>query len=263
MSALFVSRLVKPASKLSVPVLRRTLQLQPRRFFASTPRAHNAQSASPLGPIGVEAALKAAEDPSFKPRLTLQKEFDLTGRVAVVSGGNRGLGLEMAEALCEAGAIVYCLDLPSEPGKEWTATRDYVKRIGLETGRLEYVSVDVTDQQTVWDVVENIANKEKRMDVCIAAAGILNKETDCLEYRAKDLQRVLNVNINGVMYTAQAAGRQMARFGTPGSIILIASMSGSITNKVIRFVSVYTAFLDFTEFSLFVPGPCVGFIQFE
>lgn len=42
----------------------------------------------------------------------------------------------------------------------------------------------------------------------------------------------MSVNVNGVLYTAQAAGRQMVKFGTPGSIILIASMSGSITNKV-------------------------------
>ena len=45
----------------------------------------------------------------------------------------------------------------------------------------------------------------------------------------------MDVNVNGVLYTAQAAGRHMSKFGTPGSIILIASMSGSITNKVTDF----------------------------
>lgn len=44
--------------------------------------------------------------------------------------------------------------------------------------------------------------------------------------------QVHDVNVNGVLFTAQAVGRQMIRFGTPGSIILIASISGSITNKV-------------------------------
>lgn len=44
--------------------------------------------------------------------------------------------------------------------------------------------------------------------------------------------KVMDVNVNGVLFTAQAAGRQMARFGNGGSIVLIASMSGSITNKV-------------------------------
>ena len=47
-----------------------------------------------------------------------------------------------------------------------------------------------------------------------------------------DLSKVLDVNTNGVLYAAQAAGQQMVRFGNKGSIILIASMSGTITNKV-------------------------------
>lgn len=46
-----------------------------------------------------------------------------------------------------------------------------------------------------------------------------------------------DVNVNGVLFTAQAVGRQMVKFGTPGSIILIASMSGSITNRVSRFAT--------------------------
>ena len=46
--------------------------------------------------------------------------------------------------------------------------------------------------------------------------------------------KIMSVNVNGVLYTAQAAGRHMEKFGTPGSIILIASMSGSITNRVIN-----------------------------
>ncbi len=146
------------------------------------------QSASPLGPIGVEAALKAASDPSFTPRATFQHEFAIPGRVAVISGGNRGLGLEMAEVLAEAGAIVYCLDLPAEPGNEWTATAKYVERLGIQGARLEYRSVDVTEQELVWKVVEEIANKEGRMDVCICAAGILHG-AGALEYPAKDFQK--------------------------------------------------------------------------
>ncbi|KAH8117429.1 hypothetical protein DFH11DRAFT_1575007 [Phellopilus nigrolimitatus] len=198
-----------------------------RRSFARSAivAARKVQSVSPLAPIG------AAADPTFKPRPTLQKEFSLTGRVAIVSGANRGLGLEMAESLCEAGAIVYALDTNPEPGNEWKATRSYVERMGVEGARLEYASVDVTDQKTLWNTVEAIASKEGRMDVCIAAAAILHGET-CLNYKADDFNRVMNVNATGVLHTAQAAGRMMAKYGTPGSIILIASMSGGITNRV-------------------------------
>ena len=59
---------------------------------------------SPLAPLGVEAALKAKEDPSFVPRPKIFDEFALTDRVGLVSGGNRGIGLETAIALAEAGA---------------------------------------------------------------------------------------------------------------------------------------------------------------
>ena len=201
--------------------------LTAQRLFSSS-NARYKRSESPLGAIGVEAALIASKDPSFKPRPTLlQEEFSLQGRVAVVSGGNRGLGLEMAEALCEAGAAVHCLDLPAEPGNDWVATQRYVDRMGVKGGRLEYASVDVTDQSATWEAIEKIGDKEKRLDVCIAAAGIL-AEAKGLEYPAKDFQKILSVNVNGVLHTAQAAGRQMKRFDSPGSIILIASMAGSI-----------------------------------
>jgi NAD(P)-dependent dehydrogenase (short-subunit alcohol dehydrogenase family) len=56
----------------------------------------------------------------------------------------------------------------------------------------------------------------------------------------------MDVNVNGVLFTAQAAGRQMARFGNGGSIVLIASMSGSITNKVS--VSLFLSVVDRTDF---------------
>ncbi|KAF8609487.1 NAD(P)-binding protein [Ceratobasidium sp. AG-I] len=177
--------------------------------------------------VGVAAALKAASDPSFTPRKTLFDEFSLAGRVGIVSGANRGLGLEMALALCEAGATVYALDLPPSPGEEFIATAEYAKKLG---STLKYISADVTDQQGLWEKVAAIGDAEKRVDICVAAAGILHG-ADCLEYKAEDFQRVMNVNVNGVLYTAQGAGQQMKRFNTPGSIILIASMSGSITNR--------------------------------
>jgi len=177
-------------------------------------------------PIGVQAALAAHSDPNFKPRRTIFDEFSLKKRVAVVTGGKQGLGLEMAMAMAEAGATVHCLDLPPKPSKEFEFTRDYIAKLG---GAMHYASADVTNQKEIWAVIEAIATKEGRLDVAIAAAGILHG-TDCLDYKDTDFQKVMNVNTNGVLYTAQAAGQQMDRFGIPGSIVLIASMSGSVTN---------------------------------
>ncbi len=87
-------------------------------------------------------------------------EFSLADSVALVSGANRGLGLEMALALIEAGArTVYCVDLPKTPGKEWTKVNEYAKALEGKTGgaaRLEYVSADVRDQVGVTAIVLNL-----------------------------------------------------------------------------------------------------------
>jgi hypothetical protein len=163
------------------------------------------QSRSPLGHIGVEAALAAASSGTgHRPhghgqgdvRPTIWDEFALKDRVALVSGANRGLGLEMALVLIEAGArAVYCVDLPAQPGDDWAAVSEYVKRMvgtgdGAKGGRLEYISADVRDQKAMWKIGEEIGNREGRMDVCVAAAGILKAHTDCLEYPGEEFEEV-------------------------------------------------------------------------
>jgi NAD(P)-dependent dehydrogenase (short-subunit alcohol dehydrogenase family) len=80
-------------------------------------------------------------------------------------------------------------------------------------------------------IVEDIAKKEGRMDGLIAAAGI-QQETSALEYTAKDVDLMMSVNVTGVFMTAQAVAKQMVKFGNGGSIVLIASMSGTIANRV-------------------------------
>ncbi len=79
-------------------------------------------------------------------------------------------------------------------------------------------------------VVEEIASAHGRLDGLIAAAGI-QQETSALEYTAEDANTMFSVNITGVLMTAQATARQMLKYKSPGSIVLIASMSGSIANR--------------------------------
>ncbi|KAG1886316.1 hypothetical protein F4604DRAFT_1725791 [Suillus subluteus] len=143
-------------------------------------------------------------------------DFALTDRVAIVTGGNRGLGLEAALAFSAAGSrAVYCLDLPEKPGEDWNAARQSVAKLG----------------KRLLKTVEEIATKEGRMDVCVAAAGIAGAARSCLEYTEEELEEVYAVNLKGVFFTAQAAARQMDRFQIPGSIILLASIAGSVALK--------------------------------
>jgi short chain dehydrogenase len=186
-----------------MPLLRRPLQSLPRGARVSAPvpvlRRGFAASFSVQSerPIGLAAALDAAKHDGVsspaKPHLF--EEFSLDGRVAVVSGANRGLGLEMSLALAEAGARVYALDLPPSPGEEFRAAQNYVKAFGTGA-KLEYMDggVDVTDQKKVWNTVARIGDKEGRVDVGVAAAGILHG-APTLEYEAEDFQKVCDYSL--------------------------------------------------------------------
>lgn len=103
-----------------------------------------------------------------------------------------------------------------------------LQELGTE---LHYRRIDVRDTELLNTVIETIANTEGRMDGLVAAAGI-QQETPALEYTAKDSNTMFEVNVTGVFMTAQAVAKQMIRFGNGGSIALIASMSGTIANRV-------------------------------
>jgi NAD(P)-dependent dehydrogenase (short-subunit alcohol dehydrogenase family) len=124
---------------------------------------------------------------------------------------------------------VYALDRLEEPSADFAPIAEKAKK---ELGTsLEYRQIDVRDVKKLHEIVEEIANKEGRLDGLIAAAGI-QQETTALEYTAEDANRMFEVNITGVMMTAQAVAKQMIRVGTGGSIVLIASMSGTVANRV-------------------------------
>ncbi len=135
---------------------------------------------------GVAAALSDA-----KPTETVLSIFSLTGHVVMVTGAHRGIGLECALALAEAGAIVYCVDLPNDPDESWLKVQRYAASEvpGIAKGRLEYVQCDVTDQKAIWAVAEEIATKEQRLDICVCCAGII-ASSPCLDYSAEDFDKV-------------------------------------------------------------------------
>lgn len=159
---------------------------------------------------------------------TRMPEFSLAGKVILVSGAGRGLGLTQSEALLEAGAKVYALDRLEEPAAEFVEIQQRARELGTE---LHYRRIDVRDTELLNSVIEGIANVEGRMDGLVAAAGI-QQETSALDYSAKDSNTMFEVNVTGVFMTAQAVAKQMIRFGNGGSIAMIASMSGTIVNRV-------------------------------
>ena len=124
---------------------------------------------------------------------------------------------------------MYALDRRPEPTEEFFKIAERAEK-DLGTS-LHYRRIDVRDVEELNKIIEDIADKEGRMDGLIAAAGI-QQETPALEYTQADANRMLEVNVTGAFMTSQAVAKQMVRFGNGGSIVMIASMSGSIANRV-------------------------------
>lgn len=156
-------------------------------------------------------------------------EFNLHDKVICVTGAARGLGLVQAEALLEAGATVYALDRLDVPSPDFARIqRRAAEELG---GTLHYRQIDVRDNRGLNQVIRDLSDAEGRLDGLLAAAGI-QQETPALEYTAKDANTMFEVNVTGVFMTAQAVAREMIRHGNGGSMAFIASMSGSVANRV-------------------------------
>ncbi|MDX2005568.1 MAG: glucose 1-dehydrogenase [Meiothermus sp.] len=151
------------------------------------------------------------------------EQFKLENKVAVVTGGARGIGLAIATALAQAGAAVVIADLNPDSGE---ASAQGLRDGGL---RAEFVQLDVTDSAQVDAVAREIERRHGRVDVLVNNAGIC-RNTPALEVSDAEWLEVFNVNVHGVFWCSRAFGRVMARQGS-GSIINIASMSGQIVNR--------------------------------
>lgn len=154
--------------------------------------------------------------------MSVLDQFSLDGETAVVTGGARGLGEEMAIALTEAGADVAIADVDIDAA-ESTATA--LEKTGSTTTAVE---VDVTDETQVQAMVETVADRLGPIEILINNAGIAaNARAEEMEYET--WQRVIDVNLSGVFLCAKHVGRQMLDRGT-GRIINIASMSAYDVN---------------------------------
>ncbi len=148
----------------------------------------------------------------------IKELFDLSGRVAIVTGGSRGLGREMAEGLAEVGAsLMLCARR-----EEWlTPTVEEMREAGF---KVEGMLCDVVNQEQVQSVVDKTVDAFGKVDILINNAGISWGERP--EKMPLDKwQKVIDINLTGAFLFAQAAGREMLK-REYGRIINVASVSG-------------------------------------
>jgi NAD(P)-dependent dehydrogenase (short-subunit alcohol dehydrogenase family) len=141
----------------------------------------------------------------------------LDGRIAVVTGGARGIGFESAKALKESGAIVAIADINPEAGTKAAKQLD-----------VDFFEVDLTQSNQVTKLATDIRSKYGRIDVAFNNAGIaVNVPSE--ECTDEAWHKVININLNAVFYCCREFGKMMLAQGS-GSIINTASMSGIISN---------------------------------
>jgi 3-oxoacyl-[acyl-carrier protein] reductase len=141
--------------------------------------------------------------------------FDLTGRVALVTGAGSGIGRTTAEVMAGAGAAVVCGDINVD-GAEETA-----RGIVGAGGQAESAQLDVSDRHALFELVDGIVGTHGHLDVMCNIAGIMI-DSSIIDLDPDEFDRILSVNLKGVLYGCQAAGKVMVEQRS-GSIINMAS----------------------------------------
>jgi 2-dehydro-3-deoxy-D-gluconate 5-dehydrogenase len=154
--------------------------------------------------------------------------FRLDNKVAIVTGGNTGLGQGYAVALAKAGADLLIVT----HGTNWDETKELIEREGR---RVVFHQADLSKKEEVDGIVEACLKAYGTVDILVNNAGMI-KRAPLLEYKDEDWEEVLDVNLNSVYYLSKAAAKVMAQQKS-GKIINVASM---LTFQGGKFVPAYT-----------------------
>ncbi|MDU5688431.1 MAG: SDR family NAD(P)-dependent oxidoreductase, partial [Kluyvera cryocrescens] len=141
--------------------------------------------------------------------------FNLQGKVALVTGCDKGLGQGMALGLAEAGCDIVSVSrsVPQE-------TAQKVQALGR---RLYAIQADLSRPESITDIVPAALTAAGRIDILVNNAGTIRRE-DALSFSEKDWDEVMNLNLKSVFFLSQAVAKQFLAQGSGGKIINIASM---------------------------------------
>ena len=167
--------------------------------------------------------------------------FELTGKVAIVTGGSQGIGRAISEAFAQAGASVFIADIDDETG---AATVAAIRERG---GDATYCHADVSVEADAAEVTRRAAGKHSRLDVLCNNAGYLAGFHNLADASVEEWERNIAVSLMGARHFSREALRWMASQRN-GSIINIASVQSlAAARDSVAYSSVKTALLGFTR----------------
>ena len=149
---------------------------------------------------------------------------DLEGKVAFVTGGSGGLGRAIATALANQGAAVAVADLPGRASQVAALVDELQSNGGTRAAGVE---VDVRHPSSIRGAVEDTVARLGGLDIGVCNAG-LNVRKASLEVTEEDWDTVLDVNLRGVFFSAQAVAARLVQQGRGGKVVLIASIMGLV-----------------------------------
>jgi NAD(P)-dependent dehydrogenase (short-subunit alcohol dehydrogenase family) len=145
--------------------------------------------------------------------------FDLSGRIALVTGGGTGIGLGIASALAEAGATLVLA------GRRLEVTQ----AAAAELPAAEAMALDVTDRGATGSVIAAVQQRHGRIDILVTSAGT-NRRLPTLDYDEASWDAVIDTNLKGAFFCAQAAARAMKPNGW-GRIIHVGSVAATLASS--------------------------------
>jgi len=151
-------------------------------------------------------------------------KYKLTGRIAVITGGGRGIGYACAEALAEAGARIVLLERDEAAAREGAAT---LSAAGADAS---WRLVDVTDPTALETAAQAIEREVGPVEILVCCAGIAISGVTAEAATAEQWRQVIDINLNGVFWSCQAFGRAMLE-RRRGVIVNMGSMSGLVVNR--------------------------------
>jgi 2-deoxy-D-gluconate 3-dehydrogenase len=141
--------------------------------------------------------------------------FDLTGKTAIVTGANTGLGQAVSVALARAGAAIVAVG---------RSAMDETERLCRDVGaKFHGVQADLSTLEPIERIVAEAMGVGERVDILVNNAGIIRR-ADAIDFSEKDWDDVMNVNLKSTFFLTQAVARRMLADGGGGKVINIASL---------------------------------------